>query len=82
MTGTPPPKRRAFAIGDRVRVASDYFVSHLRDASGTVAVPDESVRGHISDGAYWVEFDNLCRDDTDGSLTEAGAIEGEDLVPV
>jgi hypothetical protein len=48
-------------VGDRVRVVDDYFVAHLRGATGTITVPTASVRDHIVDGCFCVEFDTYGR---------------------
>ena len=61
--------------GDRVRVVDDFFVAHLRGATGRITAPDESVRDHIAEGGFWVEFDEA-HPDENGCLTEAGAFDG------
>jgi hypothetical protein len=75
--GTKP----AFSPGDRVRVVDEYFVEHLRGAIGTITTPEPSVRSHVRQGDYWVEFDEL-QPNENGQLTEAGAISGADLRPI
>jgi hypothetical protein len=65
-------------VGDRVRVVNDYFVAYLRGTEGTITPPSEHIRDHISDGQFWVEFDQLVPDEN-GGLTEAGAFSGTDL---
>jgi hypothetical protein len=67
-----------FQVGDRVRVVDDYFVAHLRGATGTITAPTESIRDHIRDGCFWVEFDQL-QPDENGALTDAAEIDGMEL---
>jgi hypothetical protein len=64
--------------GDRVRVVDDFFVTDLRGAKGTITAPSEHIRDHISEGQFWVEFDELVPDES-GGFTEAGAFEGRYL---
>lgn len=78
MAGMEPPKAQ-FSIGDRVRVANEYFVAELQDAIGTIASPGETLRGHIGVDVYWVEFDELHPEGIGG--IDAAAIEVAALRP-
>jgi hypothetical protein len=68
-----------FSTGDRVQIENDYFAENLRGPWGTIVEPELTLSSHITDGDYWVEFDQPHPHDEDESIIEAGAFSRSDL---
>lgn len=71
----------SYSVGQRVRIADDYFVAHLRGAIGTITDPGDNLRDYVAKGDYWIEFDEM-HPDENGELTEASAVDATDLRPI
>ena len=71
-------EKPSFAIGERVQVADDWFVTELRGAIGTVVAPYPDC-DRMNEGGYWVEFDERINAREDGSWTSTAEIDATSL---
>jgi hypothetical protein len=73
---------QSFPVGNRVQIASDWFVIDQRGAIGTIIDAPDGVTHKQADGVYWVAFDLPVEDRNDGSFTDAAEINAAFLQPI